>query len=48
VAQLIARQAEAFAKDEKYEALYGQSCQGLPDDTINFQHDSLCPFGGKS
>jgi purine nucleosidase len=41
VAQLIARQAEAFAKDEKYEALYGQSCQGLPDDTINFQHDSL-------
>jgi inosine-uridine nucleoside N-ribohydrolase len=41
VAQLIARQAEAFAKDEKYEAQYGQTCQGLPKDIINFQHDSL-------
>lgn len=41
LAQLIARQAEAFAKDENNEAQYGQTCQGLPDDTINFQHDPL-------
>jgi inosine-uridine nucleoside N-ribohydrolase len=41
LAQLIARQAEAFAADENYETLYGQSCTGLPDDTINFQHDAL-------
>ncbi len=41
LAQLIARQAEAFAKDENYEAQYGQTCQGLPEDIINFQHDSL-------
>jgi len=39
VAQLIARQAEAFASDEKYETLYGQTCAGLPDDLINFLHD---------
>ena len=41
LAQLIARQAEAFARDENNEARYGQTCQGLPDDTINFQHDPL-------
>ena len=41
VAQLIARQAEAFAKDENNEAEYGQTCKGLPDDTINFLHDPL-------
>jgi purine nucleosidase len=41
LAQLIARQAEAFAKDENYEAQYGQTCTGLPQDTINFQHDPL-------
>jgi len=41
LAQLIARQAEAFAKDENHEAKYGQTCEGLPDDTINFQHDPL-------
>ena len=41
LAQLIASQAEAFAKDENYEAQYGQTCQGLPEDTINFQHDPL-------
>jgi hypothetical protein len=23
------------------EALHGQTCQGLPEDIINFQHDSL-------
>ena len=41
VAQLLARQAEAFARDEKLEARYGQTCRGLPDDTINFLHDPL-------
>lgn len=41
LARLIARQAEAFARDEGYEARYGQACPGLPDDTINFQHDAL-------
>jgi inosine-uridine nucleoside N-ribohydrolase len=39
--QLIARQAEAFAEDLKYEALFGQTCEGLPADTINLQHDPL-------
>lgn len=38
---LIARQAEAFARDERYEEIYGQTCPGLPDDTINFLHDPL-------
>jgi inosine-uridine nucleoside N-ribohydrolase len=38
---LIARQAEAFAQDERHEATYGQSCPGLPPDIINFQHDPL-------
>jgi inosine-uridine nucleoside N-ribohydrolase len=41
LAQLIARQAEAFARDENNEARYGQTCTGLPDDIINFQHDPL-------
>jgi len=41
LAQLIARQAEAFARDENFEATYGQTCAGLPDDLINFQHDPL-------
>jgi purine nucleosidase len=41
LAQLIARQAEAFANESKYEAEYGQTCSGLPEDTINFQHDAL-------
>ncbi|MCL5994727.1 MAG: nucleoside hydrolase [Chloroflexi bacterium] len=41
LARLIARQAEAFARDENNEARFGQTCQGLPDDTINFQHDPL-------
>ena len=39
--QLIARQAEAFAQDERNEAKYGETCEGLPSDIINFQHDSL-------
>ena len=41
LAQLIARQAEAFARDENMEVKYGQKCERLPDDTINFQHDPL-------
>jgi purine nucleosidase len=41
VARLIARQAEAFAKDENYEAQYGQTCKRLPEDIINFLHDPL-------
>ena len=39
--RLIARQAEAFAKDLNYEVVFGQTCEGLPADTINFQHDPL-------
>jgi len=41
VARLIAKQAEAFATDENYEARYGQTCEGLPEDIINFLHDPL-------
>jgi inosine-uridine nucleoside N-ribohydrolase len=41
LAQLIARQAEAFARDKNNNALYGQTWKGLPEDTINFQHDPL-------
>jgi inosine-uridine nucleoside N-ribohydrolase len=39
--ELITRQAEAFAADEQNEARFGQTCAGLPEDTINFQHDPL-------
>jgi purine nucleosidase len=39
--QLLARQAEAFALDENNEVRYGQACEGLPDDIINFLHDPL-------
>ncbi len=39
--KLIARQAEAFARDKNYEERYGRACEGLPEDFINFQHDSL-------
>ena len=39
--RLLARQAEAFAEDEQNEARFGATCAGLPDDTINFQHDPL-------
>lgn len=39
--RLIARQAEAFAEDEKMELKYGETCEGVPQDIINFQHDSL-------
>ena len=41
LARLIARQAEAFAEEWHNEARLGQTCAGLPDDTINFQHDPL-------
>lgn len=39
--QLIARQAEAFAVDEQNDKRFGETCEGLPDDTINFLHDPL-------
>ena len=39
--QLIAQQAEAFAVDEQNEMRIGETCEGLPRDIINFQHDSL-------
>jgi purine nucleosidase len=39
--RLIARQAEAFARDERIEERYGRTCAGLPPDIINFQHDPL-------
>lgn len=38
---LIARQAQAFAQDERHAQTYGQTCPGLPSDIINFQHDPL-------
>ena len=39
--KLLARQAEAFAGDEKMEAVYGATCENVPADIINFQHDPL-------
>lgn len=39
--KLIAKQAEAFAVDEKNEEKYGKTCSKLPSDIINFQHDPL-------
>ncbi len=39
--QLLARQAEAFARDEKYEEKIGHTCRRVPNDLINFQHDPL-------
>jgi inosine-uridine nucleoside N-ribohydrolase len=41
LAQLIARQAEAFAVEYDNERQHGRTCAGLPDDIINFQHDPL-------
>jgi inosine-uridine nucleoside N-ribohydrolase len=38
---LIARQAKAFAVDEQNEIKYGETCEGLPNDIINFLHDPL-------
>jgi len=39
--QLLARQAEAVARDYDNEGAWGQTCAALPDDTLNFQHDPL-------
>lgn len=39
--ELISQQAQAFAIDEKTEEHIGETCEGLPNDIINFQHDSL-------
>ena len=39
--ELLARQAEGFAKDEKMEEKFGKTCRRLPSDIINFQHDPL-------
>jgi inosine-uridine nucleoside N-ribohydrolase len=39
--QLLAQQAEAFAMDEQNEKNYGETCEGLPNDIINFLHDPL-------
>lgn len=39
--RLIARQAEAFAEDEKMDLRYGRRCKHAPDDIINFQYDAL-------
>ena len=41
VGQLLAGQAEAFAVDEKNEKKFGETCEGLPTDIINFLHDPL-------
>jgi purine nucleosidase len=38
---LIARQAVPFAEEYQNEARFGETCPGLPADTINFQHDPL-------
>jgi purine nucleosidase len=39
--KLIAQQAEAFAGDEQNEKKIGKTCDGLPNDIINFLHDPL-------
>ena len=39
--RLLARQAEAFAEDEKLGERLGTTCPALPSDFINFQHDPL-------
>lgn len=41
LARLIARQAEAFASDERLAERYVPTCAGVPEDFINFQHDPL-------
>jgi inosine-uridine nucleoside N-ribohydrolase len=38
---LLARQSEAFAIDEQNEKKFGETCEGLPNDIINFLHDPL-------
>jgi purine nucleosidase len=39
--KLIARQAEVWAVDHRMEPRFGETCSGLPEDTINFQHDPV-------
>jgi purine nucleosidase len=39
--QLLAQQAEAFAVDEQNEKKFGETCEGLPNDIIDFLHDPL-------
>jgi len=39
--RFLARQAEAFARDEDMEARFARTCAGLPDDIINFLHNPL-------
>ena len=39
--RLVARQAEAFAVEEAIWSHYGEVCEGLPHDIINFLHDPL-------
>src|SRR5215216_230861 len=39
--KLIAKQSEEFAEDQKNESRFGETCEGLPADIINFQHDPL-------
>jgi hypothetical protein len=39
--QLLVQQAEAFAADEQNEKKFGETCEGLPNDIINFLHDPL-------
>lgn len=41
LARLIARQAEAFAQDERLAETLGPEASALPADLINFQHDGL-------
>jgi purine nucleosidase len=41
IARLIAKQAEAFAGTGHIKTQYGRTCEALPEDTINFQHDPL-------
>jgi len=44
--QLLAQQAGAFAIDEQNEKRFGETCEGLPADIINFLHDPLaCAIG---
>src|SRR5258708_10546802 len=41
LAELLVRQAEYFAKTERYEQKFGKMFPALPRDIINFQHDPL-------
>lgn len=41
IAQILARQAEAFAQDEDLAGRYAPTCPTLSDDFINFLHDPL-------